>query len=144
MNDVTPERFLSLVSDRLEAEGSVEFSPHGESMSPTLRDGDTVTLVKAKSVRKYDVILYRRPNGKAVLHRVIAVKDGAFVTRGDAQWQPEFNVRPESVVALAIAYTRGKKTSSLGKTPSAVMINAYNACRRFFRRALNKLTKKSP
>lgn len=44
----------------------------------------TVT-VKAKTMplQKYDVVLYRRPAGKYVLHRIIKVLNGAYLIRGD-------------------------------------------------------------
>lgn len=139
MSELSSEQFLALVQSCLEKSGSFEFSPHGGSMLPTVREGDSVKLVPPGDIRKYDVILYRRPGGKAVLHRVIACKGEKLVTRGDAQWLPEFNVRKESVVALAPSFTRDGKTVPLGGSPAIVMRNAYNGVRRFFHRAVNKI-----
>ena len=57
----------------------------GVSMEPLLHDRKSTVTIKAKTapLQKYDVVLYRRPAGKYVLHRIIKVLDGAYLIRGD-------------------------------------------------------------
>lgn len=141
-SELSSEQFLSVVSNCIEEDGSFSFSPHGGSMRPTVREGDTVLFVKPEEIRKYDVLLYRRPDGKAVLHRVIAVNGDRLTMRGDAQWRPEFNVPARNAVALAKTLTRGGRTRffhSAEMLLAAWAVNAYNGTRRFFHRASGKL-----
>ena len=54
--------------------GSMSFIPAGKSMLPTIRDKkDLVTISPANDIKKYDIVLYRRKNGKYVLHRVVKI-----------------------------------------------------------------------
>ncbi|MEM3346409.1 MAG: signal peptidase I, partial [Desulfurococcaceae archaeon] len=61
----------------------------GESMFPLLREGDLVIIVRVKpeDIGVGDIIVFRTPNGRLVVHRVIDVVevDGRkyYVTMGD-------------------------------------------------------------
>ena len=53
----------------IEKQGFFICTPVGTSMNPLLYERqDTVKLVKADKVQKYDVILYKRKSGEYVLH----------------------------------------------------------------------------
>lgn len=86
---------------------SVEIVPHGESMLPTIQPGDTVTVCSAKSgIKKYDVVLYSRADGSAILHRVCAVLNSGYVMAGDAQNHLEYPVKREQIVAVVTKVVR--------------------------------------
>ena len=61
----------------------------GFSMMPLLRQGkDSVSIValseeQKRSLKVGDVPLYRMPSGKLVLHRILEVRDGYYLIRGD-------------------------------------------------------------
>lgn len=61
----------------------------GKSMEPTLQTGDLVLVVKVspENIRVGDVIVYKKPDGTFIIHRVIKIKnvDNQFyyVTQGD-------------------------------------------------------------
>ena len=58
----------------------------GCSMRPMLRnrrDRVIVLPVGEERLKKYDLPLYRRPDGKYILHRIIGVRDGEYIIRGD-------------------------------------------------------------
>lgn len=100
--------------------GSISFTVKGESMRPMLIGGtDTVTLVKpATPPKKYDVIFYRRENGQYVLHRIIQVKKGGYVCRGDSQTVKEYPVTQDMVIGVLKEYThkgKVKHTDSFGQ-----------------------------
>lgn len=63
----------------------------GVSMRPFLGTGDTVFLDTIDSpVKPGDILLYQRPNGSYVLHRLIkCCRDGSFLLLGDNQMKPE-------------------------------------------------------
>src|SRR5262245_42576463 len=56
----------------------------GSSMEPKLERGDLVVTRPAADYRVGDVVLFHdRDLGRDVLHRIVAVGDGRFVTKGD-------------------------------------------------------------
>lgn len=57
----------------------------GDSMLPMLDENqDAVRIVPVSyKLEKYDIPLYRRPNGKLVLHRIIEVKSNHYIICGD-------------------------------------------------------------
>lgn len=82
----------------------------GTSMTPFLDPGDTVFLnLPNGAVEKGDVILFQRPGGQYVLHRVVGISpDGTLELLGDAQLRSE-PVRPDRVRAVVTGVRRGDK-----------------------------------
>lgn len=105
------EELWPVMSEQLEAGGSVCFGPKGISMLPMLRQGiDSVVLKKApKKLNKYDLPLYRRPDGHFVLHRVIGIKKDGYAMRGDNQIITEHGVQHDWVLAIVMGFYRGKE-----------------------------------
>lgn len=103
------EQLAQLLELQLE-NGEAPLRVTGSSMYPTFRSGrDTVFLRKPDApLRKGDVILYRRQNGRYVLHRIVRIKDGVLICSGDNQFEPE-RVEPEQVIARVEAFQRGKR-----------------------------------
>lgn len=106
----------------------------GNSMGIFLRHRrDQVVLVKPADptmLQPGDVPLYRRDNGQMVLHRIVERDDGTkrrlygereplpsmhssspltYTMLGDAQTKSEPNIRPDQIVAVAIAFLRKGK-----------------------------------
>ena len=110
---VSPEVLFADYSELLATPG-VEALPvtiSGNSMAPFLKHGrDTVFLSRIeRPIRRGDMILYRRPSGAYILHRVHKVKDGTLTMIGDAQISLEPNVPIESAGATVTAVTRKGK-----------------------------------
>lgn len=63
----------------------------GNSMAPTIRDGDVVVTARMWGVGAVgDVVLVQRPSdGQLLLHRVIEQGDGWWRTKGDASLSPD-------------------------------------------------------
>lgn len=73
---------------RILAEGakSVPVPVTGVSMGPFLHQGDFVYLeLPEEPIRKGDILLFRRPNGHYVLHRVIGITPEGYRMLGDGQ-----------------------------------------------------------
>lgn len=83
----------------------------GDSMKPLLRQGETqVVLVPLNGpLKKGDLPLYQRPNGRYVLHRVVDVRQGVYYTRGDNRFGEE-RVEPEWMLGVTQAVIRHGKT----------------------------------
>lgn len=97
--------------DVIEKNGFYIASPVGISMMPLIRQGiDTVKLVKPQGrVKKYDVILYDRPNGAHILHRVVKVRKNSYDLCGDNQVNIEHGVTDDMIVGVVEGIYRGEE-----------------------------------
>lgn len=113
--DVRMEQLLPLFEEALSQGKSVRFFPRGVSMKPMLRQGrDCVVLAPLPdTLRKYDLPLYRREDGKFILHRIVAVKGDHYVCCGDNQWELESPVYPQQLIAVVSAFTRDGREISV-------------------------------
>jgi len=90
---VDTKEYLDMVCSLLaEGNSSVPVPVAGSSMTPFLHHGDTVYLEQPRGrLKKADIVLYTRPSGQYVLHRIIRVNaDGSFIMLGDAQTEREW------------------------------------------------------
>lgn len=104
------KEWMPLIKESLENGKSVRFSPRGISMLPMLRQGiDTVVLSPLpEKLKKYDLPLYQRDDGKYILHRIVKVSD-TYTCIGDNQFELEPGVRHDQMIALVTGFTRGDK-----------------------------------
>lgn len=104
------EELMPIMEECLSAGKSFRFSPRGVSMLPMLREGkDSVLLSPApEKLEKYDIPLYRRDNGKYVLHRIVAAGE-TYTCIGDNQFSYENGIRREQIIAVVTGFYRGEK-----------------------------------
>ncbi len=82
------------------------FTPSGDSMLPTLQNGtDTVTVVPADACKIGDIILYRRPSGMYVLHRIVGKAKRGFMLCGDNENTIEYPIPQKDMLAKVISAT---------------------------------------
>ncbi len=109
------ELLEGIIEETVNSGGSMPLVVTGNSMRPFMRDGKhTVWLAACKEsdFKRGKILLFRRENGRFVLHRVRKVKpDGVLVMNGDAQsWCEE--IKKEQVVAVVTQIEiKGKKQS---------------------------------
>lgn len=99
------------IESQLRAEGFHVSTTVGMSMKPMLRNRRDRVLIKPlgeERLKKYDLPLYRLPDGRYVFHRVIDVRDGYYVIRGDNTYQLE-KIPDEWIVGVMVEFWRGKK-----------------------------------
>ena len=101
---------MPVIIERLESGQSVRFSPRGTSMLPMLRQGkDSVVLSPIYSrLKKYDLPLYIRDNGKVILHRIIKA-DETYTCLGDNQFIPEIGIRQDQLIGVVTEFYKGDK-----------------------------------
>lgn len=90
---VDTKEYLDMVCGLLrEGHTKVPVTVAGSSMSPFLHHGDTVYLNPVQQPpRKGDIVLYTRPTGQYILHRVVEVRpDGSYIMLGDVQTDREW------------------------------------------------------
>ncbi|MGN0172107.1 MAG: S24/S26 family peptidase, partial [Acutalibacteraceae bacterium] len=108
---VALETLLPLIEDAFSRGQTVILPVTGGSMRPTLDQGDTVTIVPVgDTVRRGDVLLYRRPTGQFVLHRAVRVHRSTVDFCGDAQIAVEKGIGRQAVIAKAVCCTHGGQT----------------------------------
>lgn len=114
---------LPLVEECIKNGQKVKMQVAGISMTPILHDiRDTVVLRKADSVKKYDIVLYRRENGQYILHRVIGKKKNLLTMAGDFETEKEYPVNEDRVIAKVISFCRNGKNYS----PDDFIIRLYS------------------
>ena len=126
---------IDIIKEKLDAGGTVTFTPNGTSMLPMLRDGeDIVTLTKPEGrLKMFDVPLYQRKNGAYVLHRVIDFgKDGSYVLCGDNQFAKEKGITDSQIIAVLSGFVRKGKAYSEKSFRYRVYVNFWYYTR-FFR-----------
>ena len=112
---IDPQNLIPQLLELLDETDTVPLLISGNSMSPFLIHGrDTVFLSKIVTPpQRGDMILYRRDNGKFVLHRVYEAGK-TFTMVGDAQTLLEKGIRPEQMLAKVTAVTRKGKLLKKG------------------------------
>ena len=108
------DNLMPLFRERLAAGQKIRFSPRGVSMLPMLRQGrDCVVLSPLPdTLKKYDLPLYQRDDGKYILHRIVSAAD-TYTCIGDNQYTYEPGVRREQMIALVTSFTRDDREISV-------------------------------
>lgn len=141
--EIRLDEAMPLIREHLAAGQSVSLAPRGVSMLPMLRQGiDTVVLSPLpKKLKKYDIPLYRRDNGKYVLHRIVAVGE-TYTCIGDNQFQKESGLRDDQMIAVVTAFSRGDRSISVTAPGYRIYCRVWHysrPLRHFLRRVKNGL-----
>lgn len=112
--------------DLLQRDGFLVYKTRGASMRPLLKQNrDLVTVRPFEGrLKKYDVPLYR-VNDRYTLHRIIAVREGEYVIRGDNTFVKEY-VPDSAVIGVLTEFQRKKKTHSVDETGYRVYARVWN------------------
>lgn len=104
------ETIMPLINEAFENGNSFSFKPNGISMRPFITGGKSfVTIEKyTGGAKKFDVVFYKRDDGKYVMHRIVKMLDACYGVCGDNQWWVE-KVNDEQIFAIVTAVD-GKKT----------------------------------
>lgn len=134
------EELVPLIQESLSAGQTVQISPRGVSMLPMLRQGiDSVVLSPiSDDLKKYDLPLYRRENGKYVLHRIVDA-GCTYTCMGDNQFTPEPGLCRDQMIAVVTAFYRGEKKHSVSEPGYWLYCRIWHysrPLRRFWRRGM--------
>lgn len=135
--------FQSLSRELLQSGYGVRFRPNGFSMSPTIRDGEAVTVepIFAHAVRRGDILLYQRER-RVIAHRVVGIAGEGnnartFTLRGDALASCDAPVRAEQVLGKVVSVERrGREIKLDGRRARIICGVMIRAAR--FRRGLSQ------
>lgn len=110
--EVQLDMLMPIIREKLNMGAEVELIASGNSMFPLLRhrkDAYWLTQVSGEDVKKYDMILYQRDDGKYVLHRVVGKGTEGYILRGDNQYENEYPVRPDQVIGKICRFSKNGK-----------------------------------
>ena len=109
-----PESFEEI----LKKQGTLLFTPRGNSMQPLLKNGENpvVLLPVDGRLQKGDVPFYRRENGQYVLHRIVRVRKNSYDCCGDNQSAIEKGVRDDMILAKMAGFYQGSTYISADET----------------------------
>ena len=100
------------IEERLAKDGYYVSTTVGVSMRPMLRnrrDRVVILPVGKEPLKKWDLPLYRTPDGKYLLHRIIGVReDGVYLVRGDNTYRIEA-VPHDAIVGVMSEFYRGER-----------------------------------
>ena len=107
------------VTEALAKHGQLIVAPIGTSMKPLLHGArDAVVLgPPCFPLRKYDVALYRRDDGKTVLHRVMKAVGHSYQFCGDHLTVLESQISDEQVCAVMTGFFRRERYIPLHTLP---------------------------
>ncbi len=112
------ESLTSLMRDVLMKGRPFRFRARGWSMSPFIKDGDTVTVrpLRPSEPASGDVVAFLFPaTGKAAVHRVVKVEGGRFVVKGDNVAEGDGEVGRESILGIVSGVERDGRRVKLGR-----------------------------
>lgn len=104
----------------LEKNDDLTYTNVGVSMMPLLHQGRdlfTVTKKTARRCKAGDVVLYRRPPNKYVLHRIIAVRPDDYVILGDNCVRKEYGIKDSDIIGIMKGFVRNGRSYSVKDLP---------------------------
>lgn len=147
--EIQIDELLPLIRERLKAGQSIRnLSFRGTSMLPMLRQRkDTVEIEPLPPrLKKYDLPIYQYPNGKVVMHRIVAVREDRYICLGDNTYTQE-TVYPEQLIAVVRAFQRGNRRIQVDSFWYQLYCRIWVALfpiRRFLVRAMRWLRRRFP
>ena len=102
----------STYEEELRLHGRLIYTNVGDSMLPLLRQNRDLLIVERRPegrCKKYDVVLYKRPSGQYVLHRILKVRKDSYVICGDNRRRREFGVPDEWIFGVLTGIVRDGK-----------------------------------
>lgn len=99
----------------IEKEGVLVYTCVGVSMMPLLHEHiDILTISKiVEKPKKYDVVLFKRDDGKYVLHRILKVRKHDYVICGDNQWKKEKGITDRHIIGVLTSFNQNGKITKV-------------------------------
>lgn len=110
------EELAPIISEIVQAGREVTITVTGNSMRPLwyhLKNNVTLAGCDPQRLKRGDVPLYRRADGRYVLHRILRVHADTFDLVGDGQYAVETGLEKFRVLAVAKRFTKGGRSYSV-------------------------------
>lgn len=149
-SSLIPDNFAEVTANLLRQGHSVRFRATGQSMHPTIRDGEEITVepVAPREVKRGDILLYRGAKG-VIAHRVVDIETDSrrqsaisqpsavssqssslsphylFILRGDASSSCDQPVAPAQVLGRVISVSRNGRDIVLNSARAKLEHSMY-------------------
>ena len=116
MRHADKEKYISELIDMTREGMEVDLPVSDNSMSPFLRDNrDSIYLKKpSEELKRGDMVLFRRSNGKYIMHRISKITEKGYYTVGDAQFFEEGPIKREQICGIVTKVRRKGECISKG------------------------------
>lgn len=121
--------------DEINRTGRLVYTNLGYSMMPLLRQNRDLIIIEKTNgrLKKYDVPLYKRDDGKYVLHRILKVRDNDYVICGDHCWRREYGITDNHIIGVLTAIVRDGREISMNDKIYRLYVHLW--CDLFYLRA---------
>ena len=136
----------TLIEKYIKQNGEFIAIPVGTSMYPMLRNRrDSVHLVRCdRELKKYDLPVYKRTDGKQVMHRCLGRDKNGYIMCGDNQSELEYGITDSQVIAVAKGFYRDEKYISADNVLYKLYCRIWCSSLRLRRSALRIIHKINP
>ena len=99
------------VGGALKTSPEVSVLTKGASMRPMLREHKDIVVIERINgkLKVGDVVAYLGAGNTYTLHRIVRIKKGSLIIRGDNNYFTEFNIKNEDIVGILKEYYRAGK-----------------------------------
>ena len=120
-----------LLVDLLERGHAVQFQARGDSMYPLIRDHDYLHVEPCGEIRVGEIVLVLAERGLTA-HRVISIREGQVITRGDNAPAADDAVAREKVLGKVTAVLRDGREVKVGGVGLMGLMRLMRRMRRRF------------
>lgn len=102
---------LNSVYEALKEKPEASVLTSGASMRPMLRQHKDIVVIERlnSDLKVGDVVAYPGANNSYTLHRIVRIKNGALIIRGDNNYFTETHVKKENIVGVLKEFYRDGK-----------------------------------
>lgn len=100
---------MTKYEDILNSKGYLITTANGTSMLPLIRPKKDSIFIKKDIPKKYDVVLYKRDDGKYILHRILDIINNEYVICGDNQFVKEYGINNKNILGVMEGFYRDNK-----------------------------------
>ena len=106
-----PKVDANSIGEALKTKHEVCSLTKGASMRPMLREHRDIVVIERVTgeLKVGDVVAYPGANNTYTIHRIVRIKKGALIIRGDNNAFTEFNVKKEDIVGILKEFYRDGK-----------------------------------
>lgn len=114
---ISSRDFAGVAANLLQSGHAVRFRAGGSSMTPFVRDGDILTVMPVGNtrLRRGDIVLYRRADGRVIAHRILGQEIGhgrpILKIRGDARTGNPESVPADQILGYVARVQRGNSNA---------------------------------
>jgi len=115
----------ALLEAALSKNACLRFQVRGFSMSPFIKDNDTVTIspIINSQIGFGKIAAFRHPlNKRLVIHRVVGRSNGLYFIKGDRIFRPDGMIPKENILGLVSKIERNNKSVWIGMGFERVII----------------------